>query len=180
MVLQDQMEPPGSGPVWGRLAGPGIHKALSNTCVPKLSGSLGRVMAAQRWAVHSYCRITERLIETNGSNNGTLSPQAGFVLGLISVAVVAPRTSHRSDPSKEAAEASFKSGILLLAACACARRVQHQRDNVNMSRHPRVPLGPRLPLRRRRSCRRRRSRSAMNAPRAQRLSEESCSKLTNE
>lgn len=56
-----------------------------------------RVMASLRWAAQCYCRITERLIETNDSNNGTLSPQAGFAVGLISVAVVA-RTSHHTDP----------------------------------------------------------------------------------
>lgn len=66
-----------------------------------------RVMASLHWAALCYCRITERLIETNDSNNGTLSPQAGFVVGLISVAVVARRTSHHADPSKEAAEAPF-------------------------------------------------------------------------
>jgi len=60
-------------------------------------------MASLRWAAQSYCRITERLIETNDSNNGTLSPQAGFVVGLISDAVEARRTSHHADPSKEAA-----------------------------------------------------------------------------
>lgn len=63
-------------------------------------------MASLHWAALCYCRITERLIETNDSNNGTLSPQAGFVVGLISVAaaVAARRTSHHADPSKEAAE----------------------------------------------------------------------------
>lgn len=65
-------------------------------------------MASLRWAAQCYCRITERLIETNDSNNGTLSPQAGFVVGLISVAVVARRTSHHTDPSKEAGEAPVK------------------------------------------------------------------------
>ena len=76
-----------------------------------------RVMASLHWAALCYCRITERLIETNDSNNGTLSPQAGFVVGLISVAVVARRTSHHADPSKETAEAPLLSGqygILLL------------------------------------------------------------------
>lgn len=64
-------------------------------------------MASLHWAALRYCRITERLIETNDSNNGTLSPQAGFVVGLISVAAAAAaarRTSHHADPSKEAAE----------------------------------------------------------------------------
>lgn len=57
-----------------------------------------RVMASLCKAVHCYCRITERLIETNDSNNETLSPQAGFVVGLISVAVAVKRTSHHADP----------------------------------------------------------------------------------
>lgn len=55
-------------------------------------------MASLCKAVHCYCRITERLIETNDSNNETLSPQAGFVVGLISVAVAVKRTSHHADP----------------------------------------------------------------------------------
>lgn len=57
-----------------------------------------RVMAPLHWAARCYCRITVRLIETNDSNNGTLSSQAGFVVGLISVAV---EESH-ADSSKEA------------------------------------------------------------------------------
>lgn len=87
-------------------------------------------MASLRWAAPCYCRITERLIETNDSNNGTLSPQADFVVGLISVAVVARRTSHHADPSKEAAEAPFLSGsyrILPLTACKGAGLFQNQR-----------------------------------------------------
>lgn len=90
-----------------------------------------RVMASLRWAAPCYCRITERLIETNDSNNGTLSPQADFVVGLISVAVVARRTSHHADPSKEAVEAPFLSGqyrILPLTACNSAGLFQNQRD----------------------------------------------------
>lgn len=60
-----------------------------------------RVMASLHWAALRYCRITEQLIETNDSNNGTLSPQAGFVVGLISVAVAARNTSHHADTSEE-------------------------------------------------------------------------------
>lgn len=71
-----------------------------------------RVMASLHWAVQCYCKITERLIETNGSNNGTLSPQAGFVVGLISITAVARRTSRHADASKEAAEVSFKVGSM--------------------------------------------------------------------
>lgn len=71
-----------------------------------------RVMASLRWAVQCYCRITERLIETNGSNNGTLSPQAGFLVGLISITAVARRTSCHADPSKETAKVSFKVGSM--------------------------------------------------------------------
>lgn len=101
-------------------------------------------MASLHWAALRYCRITERLIETNDSNNGTLSPQAGFVVGLISVAAAAAaaaaarRTSHHADPSKEAAEVppiflffflSGQCGILLRAVrtSACAA-LANQRD----------------------------------------------------
>lgn len=66
-----------------------------------------RVMASLHWAAQCYCRITERLIETNDSNNGTLSPQAGFVVSLISVAAKAMRTSHHPDPSKGSCQGSF-------------------------------------------------------------------------
>lgn len=66
-----------------------------------------RVMASLHWAALRYCRITEQLIETNDSNNGTLSPQAGFVVGLISVAVAARRTSHHADPSEERRRSSL-------------------------------------------------------------------------
>lgn len=65
-----------------------------------------RVMASLHWAALRYCRITERLIETNDSNNGTLSPQAGFVAGLISV-VAARGTRHHADPSMEEAQVLF-------------------------------------------------------------------------
>lgn len=85
------------------LTGAGTRKPLNagpqTSMVPR-----ARVMASLHWAALCYCRITERLIETNDSNNGTLSPQAGFVVGLISVAAAARRTSHHADPSKEAAE----------------------------------------------------------------------------
>lgn len=84
------------------LAGAGIRNLLANQ---PLVVPWARVMASLHWAAQCYCRITERLIETNDSNNGTLSPQAGFVVGLISITVVAKRTSHHADPSKEAAEA---------------------------------------------------------------------------
>lgn len=80
-----------------------------------------RVMASLHWAALCYCRITERLIETNDSNNGTLSPQAGFVVGLISVAVAARRTSHHADPSKEAAEAPFLAGSTGFSYKQCVR-----------------------------------------------------------
>lgn len=66
-----------------------------------------RVMASLHWAAQRYCRITEQLIETNDSNNGTLSPQAGFVVGLISVAVAVRRTSHHADPSEERRRSSL-------------------------------------------------------------------------
>lgn len=69
-----------------------------------------RVMASLHWAALCYCRITERLIETNDSNNGSLSPQAGFVVGLINVAVAVKRTSYYVDPSKEASEVPFQMG----------------------------------------------------------------------
>lgn len=86
-----------------------VSVTFSQTLLPQTSVvPWVRVMASLRWAALCYCRITERLIETNDSNNGILSPQAGFVVGLISVAVVARRTSHHTDPSKEAAEAPFK------------------------------------------------------------------------
>lgn len=65
-----------------------------------------RVMASLHWAALRYCRITERLIETNDSNNGTLSPQAGFVAGLIRV-VAARGTRHHADPSMEEAQVLF-------------------------------------------------------------------------
>lgn len=65
-----------------------------------------RVMASLHWAALRYCRITERLIETNDSNNRTLSPQAGYVAGLISV-VAARGTRHHADPSMEEAQVSF-------------------------------------------------------------------------
>lgn len=102
-----------------------------------------RVMASLHWAALCYCRITERLIETNDSNNGTLSPQAGFVVGLISVAVAARRTSHHTDPSKEAAEAPFLVGSTGFSYEECVRVPTFFKAsviNVNMSRHPRVPL----------------------------------------
>lgn len=70
-----------------------------------------RVMASLHWAALRYCRITERLIETNDSNNGTLSPQAGFVAGLISV-VAARGTRHHADPSMEEAQVLFFSSPL--------------------------------------------------------------------
>lgn len=71
-----------------------------------------RVMASLHWAALRYCRITEQLIETNDSNNGTLSPQAGFVVGLISVAVAARRTRHHADPSEEGRRSSlFKRAV---------------------------------------------------------------------
>lgn len=85
-----------------------VPVASSQTLASQTSVVLrARVMASVCWAALCYCRITERLIETNDSNNGTLSPQADLVVGLISVALVARRTSHHSDPSKEAAEAPF-------------------------------------------------------------------------
>lgn len=90
------------------LAGAGIRNTVLPTLVSQTSVvPWARVMASLHWAVPCYCRITERLIETNDSNNGTLSPQAGFVVGLISVVVVVRRTSHHADLSKEAAEAPF-------------------------------------------------------------------------
>lgn len=71
-----------------------------------------RVMASLHWAALRYCRITEQLIETNDSNNGTLSPQAGFVVGLISVAVAVRRTRHHADPSEEGRRSSlFKRAV---------------------------------------------------------------------
>lgn len=95
-------------------------------------------MASLHWAALCYCRITERLIETNDSNNGTLSPQAGFVVGLISVAVAARRTSHYTDPSKEAAEAPFLVGSTGFSYQQCVRVPTSFKTsviNVNMSRH---------------------------------------------
>lgn len=93
---------------WELLAGAGIPNTLSvalssqTSMVPWV-----RVMASLHWAAQRYCRITEQLIETNDSNNGTLSPQAGFVVGLISVAVAARRTSHHADPSEERRQSSL-------------------------------------------------------------------------
>lgn len=89
-----------------------------------------RVMASLHWAALRYCRITERLIETNDSNNGTLSPQAGFVAGLINVAA-ARGTRHHTDPSflffsffkiERAALGSSLSSVLLLLLRAPVQR----------------------------------------------------------
>lgn len=80
-----------------------------------------RVMASLHWAVQCYCRITERLIETNDSNNGTLSPQAGFVVSLISVAAKAMRTSHHPDPSKGSCQGSFKVANMRLSCSRCVK-----------------------------------------------------------
>lgn len=83
-----------------------------------------RVMASLRWAVQCYCRITERLIETNDSNNGTLSPQAGFVVSLISVAAKAMRTSHHPDPSKGSCQGSFKVAKMRLSCSRCVTELK--------------------------------------------------------
>lgn len=97
-------------------------------------------MVSLRWAAQCYCRITEQLIETNDSNNGTLSPQAGFVVGLISVAVVARRTSHHADPSKAAAQAPlFKWAVWDSPAGsvqACRAFSKPAWQNVNMFSQP--------------------------------------------
>ena len=99
-------------------------------------------MASLHWAALCYCRITERLIETNDSNNGTLSPQAGFVVGLISVAVALRRTSRHADPSQEAAEAPIKVGSTRFSYKPRVRMPGFFKSgviNVNMTRCPPGP-----------------------------------------
>lgn len=96
----------------------------SSTFLQKLSVQTSlvlwvRVMASLRWAARCYCRITERLIETNDSNNGTLSPQAGFVVSLISVAAKALRTRHHPDASKGSCQGSFKVANMRLSCSRC-------------------------------------------------------------
>lgn len=95
-----------------------------------------RVMASLHWAALRYCRITEQLIETNDSNNGTLSPQAGFVVGLISVAVAARTTRHHTDPSEEGRQSLlFKRAVGDFYKCVCVPS-QNRCDECKQPPHP--------------------------------------------